>query len=37
MIALKTTLPPSRRWRDTPIPLRQGARVIEDSRRLRVV
>jgi hypothetical protein len=25
------------RWPDTPITLRQGARVIEDSRRLRVV
>jgi hypothetical protein len=37
MIALKTTLPSSRRWPGTPIILRQGARVIEDSRRLRVV
>jgi hypothetical protein len=27
----------ARRWPGTPITLRQGARVIEDSRRLRVV
>jgi hypothetical protein len=28
---------PCERWPGTPITLRQGARVIEDSRRLRVV
>jgi len=36
-IALATFHAASQRWPGTPITLRQGARVIEDSRRLRVV
>ena len=36
-IALATYRAACERWPGTPITLRQGARVIEDSRRLRVV
>jgi len=36
-VALATFLAACQRWPGTPITLRQGARVIEDSRRLRVV
>jgi hypothetical protein len=36
-VALATYRAASERWPGTPITLRQGARVIEDSRRLRVV
>jgi hypothetical protein len=35
-LALATFLAACQRWPDTPITLRQGARVIEDSRRLRM-
>ena len=35
-VALATFLAACQRWPGTPIILRQGARVIEDSRRLRV-
>jgi len=35
--ALATFRAACQRWPGTPITLRQGARVIEDSRRLRVV
>ena len=37
MGSLATFLAACQRWPGTPITLRQGARVIEDSRRLRVV
>jgi hypothetical protein len=36
-VALATFLAACQRWPGTPVTLRQGARVIEDSRRLRVV
>jgi hypothetical protein len=36
-VALATFRAACERWPGTPITLRQGARVIEDSRRLRVV
>jgi hypothetical protein len=36
-VALATYRAACERWPGTPITLRQGARVIEDSRRLRVV
>ena len=36
-LALATYRAACQRWAGTPITLRQGARVIEDSRRLRVV
>ena len=36
-VALATYRAACERWPGTPIALRQGARVIEDSRRLRVV
>jgi hypothetical protein len=36
-VALATYRAGCERWPDTPITLRHGARVIEDSRRLRVV
>jgi hypothetical protein len=36
-VALVTYRAPCQRWPGIPITLRQGARVIEDSRRLRVV
>jgi hypothetical protein len=36
-VALVTYRAACQRWPDIPITLRQGARVIEDSRRLRVV
>ena len=36
-VALATFRAARQRWPGTPIMLRQGARVIEDSRRLRVV
>ena len=36
-VALVTYCAACERWPGTPITLRQGARVIEDSRRLRVV
>jgi hypothetical protein len=36
-VALATYRAACQRWPGTPITLRQGARVIEDSRRLRVV
>jgi hypothetical protein len=35
-VALATFLAACERWPSTPITLRQGARVIEDSRRLRL-
>ena len=36
-VALATYRAAYERWRGTPITLRQGSRVIEDSRRLRLV
>ena len=36
-LAIATFRATCERWPDTPITLRQGARVIEDSRHLRVV
>ena len=36
-VALATYRAKCERWPGTPVTLRQGARVIEDSRRLRVV
>jgi hypothetical protein len=36
-VALATYRAPCERWAGTPVTLRHGARVIEDSRRLRVV
>jgi hypothetical protein len=36
-VALATYRAACERWPDTPVTLRQGARVIEDSRRLRLV